>query len=53
MTSVVKYVTDAGCQKQQTIACFLDVGKAFNKVCHEVLLFKFREIQLPDCYMYI
>ena len=48
---LVEYITDAGCRKEQTVACFLDVEKAFDSVWHDGLLFKLREIQLPDCYL--
>ena len=47
--TLVKYVTDAGCRKEQTVGCFLDLEKAFNSVWNNRFLLKFREVQLPDC----
>ena len=46
---LVECITGAGCRKEQTVACFLDVEKAFDSVWHDGLLFNLREIQLPDC----
>lgn len=45
---LVDNITEAGCQKGQTIVCFLGVEKAFGSVWHDGLLFKLREIQLPE-----
>ena len=44
--------TDVVCQKEHsTVGCFLDVEKVFDSVWHDGILFKLREIQLPDCYI--
>ena len=32
---------------------FLDVEKAFDSVWHDGLLFKLREVQLPDCFLHL
>ena len=37
--------------ERPTIGCFLDVEKAFRSVWPDGLLFKLREIQVPDCYI--
>ena len=42
---------DTGCRKDQTVTCYLDVKKAFDRVWHDGHLFKLWEIQLPDSYV--
>ena len=49
----VEYVTDSGCKGKQTVAFFLDVAKAFDRVWHEGVLFKLKEVLLPDCYVHL
>ena len=46
-------ITEAGCRRERTVGCFLDVEKAFDSVWHDGLLFKLREVQLPDCYLHL
>ena len=50
---LVDYMTNAGCRKKQTVGCFQTVGKAFDSVCYDRLLFKLQEIQLPGCYIHM
>ena len=50
---MVEYITYAGCRRERTVGCFLDVEKAFDSVWHDGLLFKLREVQPPDCYLHL
>lgn len=47
---MVEGIAGASCKGNQTVGIFLDVEKGFDKVWYDGLLFKFREVQLPDCY---
>ena len=49
----VETVAEAGCSREQTVAVFLDVEKAFDRVWHPGLLYKLTEILLPDCYLHL
>lgn len=40
---IVESIMAAGCQGKQTATFFLDVERAFDRVWHECLLFKFKE----------
>ena len=50
---MVESVTEAGCRRERTFGCFLDFEKAFDSVWYDGLLFKLREVQLPDCYLHL
>lgn len=38
-------------QGKQITILFLDIAKAFDHIWHEGVLFKVKEVLLPDCYV--
>ncbi|KAJ8882594.1 hypothetical protein PR048_014405 [Dryococelus australis] len=52
LTRITEHITNTLIQNQYTAAVFLDIEKAFDRVCHEGLLHKLHSIQIPD-YLYI
>ncbi|GBP91232.1 Probable RNA-directed DNA polymerase from transposon BS [Eumeta japonica] len=45
---LVEYVSEAFKTKQKTVAVFLDVAKAFDRVWHASLVYKLYSLQVPD-----
>lgn len=53
LVNVINSLADGFNKHAHTIAVFLDISKAFDKVWHEGLLYKLAHSPLPPCYVHL